>query len=86
MALLGRDVPAVLSSSKNEGRLLLKNGDPIDDAMTIDEAASAFTSRCGVENFFRMKESPGDVGVGGGVVVVGVVERNFLREGSMGWD
>lgn len=65
-----------LSSSERGVRLLLKNGDPMDDATVIDEAASAFTSRCGVENLFRMKDSSGDVGVG-------VLERNFFREGSM---
>lgn len=49
---------------------MFKDGDPMDDAMTIDETASALMSpQCTVESFFRMKDSAGDVGVGGGVVV-----------------
>jgi hypothetical protein len=37
----------------------------MDDATAIDEAASVFISpRCRVENFFRMKDSAGDAGVG----------------------
>ena len=41
-----------------------KDGDPMDDATAIVEAAKVFTSpRCRVENFFRMKDSSGDVGV-----------------------
>lgn len=53
----------------------------MDDATAIDEAASIFISlRCRVESFFWMKDSAGDVGV----VVVGVVERDFPCERTMG--
>ena len=59
----------------------------MDDAMAIDEAASVFTSpRCKVESFFRMKDLAGDVGVDVGVVVAGVVERDFSRKRSMEYD
>jgi len=86
VASSGWDLSVVLPSSEHERRLSLKNEDPMDDATANEEAASAFTSRRGVESFFRMKDSSGDVGVGDGVVVVGVFDRVFLREGSIGWD
>jgi len=51
----------------------------MDDATAIDEAANAFTSpRRGVESLFQMRDSAGDVGIDGGVAVVGVAERDFL--------
>jgi len=57
----------------------------MDDTRAIAEAAKVFTSpRCRVENFFRMKDSSGDVGVDTGVGVTGVLERGFPREGNMG--
>jgi len=63
------------------GLALFKDGDPMDDATAIDEAASALTSpQCRVESFLRMKDSAGDVGVDIGVAVVGVVERGFPRK------
>lgn len=67
-----------LCSSKHERSVSFKDGDPIDDAMTSDDATSAFTSpRCRAESFFRMKDLAGDVGVDVGVAVVGVAERDF---------
>ena len=57
----------------------------MDDATAIDEAASVLISPwCRVENFLRMKDSVGDVGVDVGVAVVGVVELDFPRERTMG--
>ena len=55
----------------------------MDDATAIVEAAKVFTSpRWRVENFFRMKDLPGGVGVDVGVGV-GVPERDFPRERNM---
>jgi hypothetical protein len=52
----------------------------MDDAIAIDEAANDFISpRCRVENFFRMKDSAGDVGVG-------VVERDTPCGKTIGQD
>ena len=66
---------------------MFKDGDPMDDAIAIDETASAFTSpRCRVESFFRMKVSARDVEVDAGVAVAGVVERDFPRKLIIGWD
>ena len=57
----------------------------MDDATAIDETASVFTSPgCRVENFFRMKDSSGDVEDGVGVAVAGVLGRDFPRERNIG--
>jgi hypothetical protein len=59
----------------------------MDDVAAIDEEASAFTSpRCRAESFFRMKVPAGDVGIDVGVVIAGVIERDFSRKLTMGWD
>ena len=55
----------------------------MDDARAIDEAASVLTSpRRRAENFFRMKDSAGDVGADVGVAV----ERDFSGGWTMGQD
>ena len=57
----------------------------MDDATAIVEAAKVFTSpQRRVENFFRMKDSSGDVGADFGVVVASVLESDFFRERNMG--
>ena len=56
----------------------------MDDAMAIDEAASALMSpQCRVESLFRMKDSTVAVGVGVGV---GIIECDFPRGWTIGWD
>jgi len=67
-----------LCSPEYERWGLFNEGDPMDDATAIDEAASTFMSpRCRVESFFRMKDSVRYVGVDVGVAVIGVAERDF---------
>ena len=61
------------------------DGDPIDDAMAIEEATSAFTSpRCRLESFFRMKDLAEDLVVKAEVTIVDVVELDECTKGLNG--
>lgn len=60
---------------------MCKDGDPIDDAIAIDEATSAFTSpRCKAVSFFLMKDLARDVVVDAEVTIAGVVQDRVQRE------
>ena len=62
---------------------MFEEEDPTDDAPTVDEVASAPAAPGRkVENFFRMKDSVGGVGVV--VAVAGGVGRDFPRERTIG--
>jgi len=58
----------------------------MDDAAAVDEVFTFPRRRA--EIFLRMEESGGGLGidVGGGVVGVGVLERDVARERTMGLD
>ena len=67
--------------------MLFEEEDPTDDAPTVDEVASALAAPGRkVENFFRMKDSVGGVGVvvGVAIAVAGGVGRDFPRERTIG--
>ena len=75
-----------LCSSDGGGWLWIRDEDPMDNVAVIDEVFTFPRRRA--ENFFRMEESGGGLGidVGGGVDGVGVLERDFPRERTMGLD
>jgi len=58
----------------------------MDDVAAVDEVFTFPRRRA--ENFFRIEESGGDLGIGagGGVDRVGVLDRDFPCERTMGLD